>query len=75
MFAPECDAENPSIYFVRMQDGEPVYACRCMVCARCNKHTGNTTQGHYWSYCLVTRSTRTHHFCCDNDCELESSNR
>jgi len=46
--APEegtpCDAEHPS-----MVDGH----CRCTVCPRCHRHTGNSHQGHYWSHCKV----------------------
>ncbi len=45
--------------------------CRCLICARCQNHTGNANQGHYWAYCKVTRTTREFHFCCDGDCELE----
>lgn len=26
-----------------------------MVCARCVKHTGNDSQGHYWGYCKDKR--------------------
>jgi hypothetical protein len=39
-------------------------------CGRCNKPTGNNSQGHYWAYCKVTRTIREDHFCCPNDCEL-----
>lgn len=46
--------------------------CHCMICARCNQHTGNTSQGHYWSYCKVTRTNRDFHFCCPGACELEA---
>lgn len=46
--------------------------CRCLVCARCDKHTGNSNQGHYWAWCSVTRSMRKFHFCCPGDCELEA---
>lgn len=44
-----CDAEHPSIYI--NYDGE--YVCRCLVCSRCERHTGNNTQGHYWKICKV----------------------
>lgn len=52
-----------------------------MVCGRCNKHTGNHHQGHYWGYCKVyaarglpwNRCIRELHFCCPDDCELEAS--
>lgn len=27
--------------------------CRCLVCARCGRHTGNNTQGHSWKACKV----------------------
>lgn len=36
--------------------GAPSYAdghCRCIVCARCGHHTGNSNQGHYWASCKV----------------------
>lgn len=45
----ECDAEHPSAYLG--PDGEIV--CRCIVCARCGHHTGNSNQGHYWAHCKV----------------------
>ncbi len=44
-----------------------------MVCARCNEHTGNSHQGHFWSYCKVTRTIRSPHFCCPDNCELEAT--
>ncbi len=47
-----------------------VLACRCLICARCNQHTGNTLQGHYTSLCRSTRGIRRGHFCCPEDCEL-----
>lgn len=72
MNALECDAENPSVYVLRIENGEPVYGCRCMVCARCNKHTGNSHQGHFWAYCSSTRTMLEFHFCCTNDCELDA---
>jgi hypothetical protein len=46
--------------------------CRCLVCARCGHHTGNTSQGHYWGFCKATKTIREHHFCCPGDCELET---
>lgn len=58
-----CDAETPT-----MLDGR----CRCIVCPRCDHHTGNAHQGHHWSYCTVTGTTREFHFCCPGDCELET---
>jgi hypothetical protein len=48
--------------------------CRCMVCGRCGHHTGNSSQGHYWAFCKVTRGIREFHFCCPDGvhgCELE----
>lgn len=44
--------------------------CRCVVCPRCEEHTGNANQGHFWAYCKETRSVRTFHFCCPHNCEL-----
>lgn len=49
-----------------------------MVCARCNKHTGNNSQGHYWGLCkrLMAQGVKINdaviepHFCCPDDCEL-----
>lgn len=70
---PGCDVELPSVYVVDVVDGNPVYGCRCVVCGRCGRHTGNSNQGHYWAYCKVTRGMRDFHFCCPNDCELEES--
>lgn len=46
--------------------------CRHLTCGRCGQHTNNNTQGHYWKWCHVTKSMRTHHFCCPDDCELEA---
>ena len=68
----ECDAPNPSGY--SMPDGTT--RCRCVVCPRCNHHTGNAHQGHYWAYCQVKRGPRDFHFCCDDSvfgCELEGA--
>ena len=66
--AAGCDADFPSVYFAH--DG---YTCRCMVCSRCEHHTGNSTQGHYWAYCKVTGTRRDFHFCCPGNCELEAA--
>jgi hypothetical protein len=45
-----------------------------MLCARCRHRTGNFTQGHYWSWCAVTRrSGEDFHFCCPGDCERQQS--
>lgn len=64
-----CDAENPSRYIG--PDGKTV--CRCIVCGRCGHHTGNSHQGHYWSFCAVTRTQREFHFCCPGNCQLEAT--
>lgn len=66
---PGCDAPagQASIYFG--YDGTLI--CRCMVCDRCGRHTGNSHQGHYWAFCQDTGHTREFHFCCPNDCELK----
>jgi hypothetical protein len=68
---PGCDAAlfgaAPSVL-----DGK----CRCLVCARCGHHTGNSHQGHYWGWCKVTCTVRAFHFCCPDPafgCELEAS--
>lgn len=60
-FGTECD--HPAASYV---DGH----CRCIVCSRCGRHTGNATQGHYWSYCEVSKTRRDFHLCCPGDCEL-----
>lgn len=58
-----------------------------MICARCNKHTGNNHQGHYWKFCNVLADkarekgldpwkngmAEDFHFCCPDDCELENN--
>ncbi len=46
--------------------------CRCIVCTRCGRHTGNSHQGHYWAYCHATKTTRDFHLCCPGNCELEA---
>lgn len=46
--------------------------CNHLTCARCQQHTNNSTQGHYWAWCHVTKTDRVHHFCCPDDCELET---
>ena len=51
-----------------------------MLCGRCQQHTGNNHQGHYWGLCKVwlaqgknfKDAVREFHFCCPGDCELES---
>ncbi len=47
--------------------------CRCVTCPRCKEHTGNSHQGHDWSWCKVTGAYREFHFCCPDGCELEST--
>jgi hypothetical protein len=63
-----CDAEAPSAY---IGPDRTTIVCRCMICARCGHHTGNNTQGHWWSFCSITGTFRGHHLCCPDDCELE----
>ncbi len=80
--AEGCDAKNPSIY----TDREGKIICRCLICNRCQRHTGNNTQGHYWKLCNVmmnfhhlhgAKSTLDcnqcmpdYHQCCPDDCEI-----
>jgi len=64
---PGCDYPDQSK--VSIVDGH----CRCVVCSRCNHHTGNNHQGHYWRKCKVTGTMRVFHFCCPGDCELEAT--
>lgn len=47
--------------------------CRCIVCSRCGRHTGNAHQGHLWGYCKVTKTIREPHLCCPDNCELETT--
>lgn len=69
-----CDAEFASIYY-RPDLGK--YVCRCIICARCEKHTGNANYGHYTGgyYCKNAGPVgeTKFHFCCPNDCELGGS--
>jgi hypothetical protein len=45
-----CDAAEYGAHpSMSMLDGR----CRCVVCARCGHHTGNSHQGHYWKSCQV----------------------
>lgn len=44
-----------------------------LTCGRCQKTTGNNTQGHYWRWCKITGSMRDFHFCCPDDCQLENN--
>lgn len=72
--APGCDAlgDNPPVYVGPEVDGKTTFICRCVICGRCGRHTGNTTYGHFWKLCMVTGTLRTHHHCCpDGNCELE----
>lgn len=62
-----CDYEGPASQYAG-PDGKVV--CRCLVCGQCGHHTGNSNQGHYWSYCKVTKTMRDFHFCCPEGCEL-----
>lgn len=65
-----CDAPHPSIYV----DADGNYHCRCVICARCGKHTGNAHQGHYWSKCKRTGRSEGFHFCCpDLPCEYPAA--
>lgn len=69
MNPPGCDAAE----FGGAASFSPDGSCRCLVCARCGHHTGNSHQGHYWAWCSITRSLRDHHFCCPDrefGCEL-----
>lgn len=45
-----------------------------LICGRCGLATGNTTQGHRWRYCKVTRTFRRIHHCCPGHCEIEEEN-
>lgn len=81
--AKGCDFEGvPSLYM----DRDGTYVCRCMICFRCKRHTGNSTQGHFWQVCHVRIKFHSQHKkdsvldceechpdfhqCCPNDCEL-----
>lgn len=64
----ECDAESPSVYAA--PGGTTI--CRCIVCSRCGRHTGNSNQGHFWAFCKATKTVRKFHMCCPDDCELEA---
>jgi hypothetical protein len=63
----DCDAPSGgSVYLA--SDGKTY--CRCVVCSRCGHHTGNSHQGHAWSYCSKTGEKVGFHFCCpDLPCE------
>lgn len=67
-----CNAPNPPIYLASgLLTDDPGLNCRCVVCPRCNMHTGNSTQGHFWAWCKVTESRRDYHWCCEESCSLE----
>lgn len=70
----ECDAPEPRpVYVLDVVDGVAVLGCRCLVCARCRRHTGNTTQGHFWRFCARTGELAVDwHFCCPGDCAQAS---
>lgn len=55
------------------ENGDMIFINRNAICARCDKVTNNTSQGHYWSFCKITGDMRGHHFCCPGDCELETT--
>ena len=65
---PGCDA--PTATRMTLSDGSVV--CRCVLCARCGRHTGNANQGHYGSWCRKTMRFEGFHFCCPDDCDLEN---
>lgn len=70
MAKPEgCDSLYPPNTY---RDNEGVIRCRCLVCSRCKRHTGNNNQGHYWAHCSATGTVREFHFCCPGDCQLET---
>ena len=62
-----CDAAWASFYF---DNNTGQMLCTCLICARCDRHTGNGHQGHYWGWCRVTNKMEDLHFCCPGDCEL-----
>jgi hypothetical protein len=68
-----CDAPDPPVYLQAGGTAGLRMVCRCMICPRCGHHTGNSTQGHYWSWCKVTMTMRGHHLCCPGDCALEEN--
>lgn len=44
-----------------------------ITCPRCGRATGNTSQGHRWRFCRITRTHRRLHYCCPEPqgCEIE----
>lgn len=61
------DCDSPSAPTV--VDGK----CRCIVCAHCKHHTGNSYTGHYTTWCHVINRLDTGHFCCPDKCELDDA--
>lgn len=59
---PACDESHDRITWLSLG----------MLCAKCEKHTGNNNQGHYWGWCKVTGTVREMHFCCPGACALEA---
>jgi hypothetical protein len=68
LIASGCDYGGGASIYINWKD--KTVTCRCMVCARCNHHTGNSHQGHYWKFCKVTKHMEEFHFCCPGDCEI-----
>jgi hypothetical protein len=59
-------------YFVGLAgNGEAIYECNCVVCNHCGHHTGNNTQGHWWSWCKATKTLEDFHYCCPGNCQLD----
>ena len=58
------------MYPAKLANGETAMLCRCVICTRCQRHTGNSTQGHFWAWCSVTKTERAFHFCCPGNCQL-----
>lgn len=69
---PDCDAPEPRPVYTltNTRTGETTLFCRCVVCARCGHHTGNSNQGHYWAWCKVSKQREEFHFCCPGNCDL-----
>ncbi len=57
-----------------VQYGERRSTCGCGPRASHCGHCGGCSsyQGHYFSYCKVTKTDREFHFCCPDNCELEN---
>ncbi len=54
----------------RTSHSRTAWATLGMVCSRCETHTGNNHQGHYWGFCNVTGEVEKVHFCCPDDCQF-----